>query len=211
MTSEESKLEILRKVEDGTLSVEEGSDLIGILEAAKAASSEPEIIQPPNEPDEPQSKPQQESPGVSGCWKAAWSMILLGGAVMTAFSAYWVYQGYQNAGLGWGFWLSWIPFTIGVFIMIFGWILLESPWLHVRIKTRDAGKLQKIVLSIPLPLKMVSWVFRTFGQYMPPEVREKGVDEMLVEIDRSLKRGEPFQVEVDDKEDGDQVFIYISR
>ena len=79
MTSDESKLEILRKVEDGTLSVEEGSDLIGILEAAKAASSEPEFIQPPNEPDEPKTQP--EAPKVSGCWKAAWSMILLGGAV----------------------------------------------------------------------------------------------------------------------------------
>jgi len=209
MTSDESKLEILRKVEDGTLSVDEGSDLIGILEAAKAASREPEFIQPPIEPEEPKIQP--EAPKVSGCWKAAWSMILLGGAVLTAFSAYWVYQGYQNAGLGWGFWLSWIPFTIGVFVMIFGWILLESPWLHVRIKTRDAGRLQKIVLSIPLPIRMVSWVFKTFGQYMPPEVREKGVEEILEEIDRSLKRGEPFQVEVDDKEDGDQVFVSISR
>ena len=209
MTSEESKLEILRKVEDGTLSPEEGSDLIGILEAAKAVESEPEIIQPPLEPEAPQAP--EATPRVSGCWKAAWSMILLGGAVLTAFSAYWIYQGYQKAGLGWGFWLSWIPFAIGILIMVFGWILMESPWLHVRVKTRDSGKLQKIVISIPLPLRLVSWVFRTFGQYMPPEVKEKGVEEMLLEIDQALKRGEPFQVEVDDKEDGDQVFIYISR
>ncbi len=209
MTSNESKLEILRKVEDGTLSPEEGSDLIGILDAASAATSEPEILQPPIEPDTPESP--QESPKVSGCWKAAWSMILLGGAVLTAFSAYWIYQGYQKAGLGWGFWLSWIPFAIGVLIMVFGWILMESPWLHVRIKTREAGKLQKIVISIPLPLKIVSWVMKTFGQYMPPEVKEKGVEEMLIEVDQALQRGEPFQVEVDDKEDGDQVFIHISR
>lgn len=209
MTSDESKLEILRKVEDGTLSPEEGSDLIGILDAAKAAASEPEIIQPPLEPEAPETPVEAQK--VSGCWKAAWSMILLGGAVLTAFSAYWIYQGYQKAGLGWGFWLSWIPFAIGVLIMVFGWILMESPWLHVRVKTRDAGKLQRIVLSIPLPLRLVSWVFRTFGQYMPPEVKEKGVEEMLLEIDQALKRGEPFQVEVDDKEDGDEVYIHISR
>ena len=209
MTSDESKLEILRKVEDGTLTPEEGSDLIGILDASKETGNEPEIIQPSIEPDAP--APSQESPRVSGCWKAAWSMILLGGAVLTAFSAYWIYQGYQKAGLGWGFWLSWIPFIIGVVIMVFGWILMESPWLHVRVKTREEGRLQKIVISIPLPLKLVSWVFRNFSHYMPPEVREKGVDDMLIEIDQALKRGEPFQVEVDDKEDGDQVYVYISR
>lgn len=95
--------------------------------------------------------------------------------------------------------------------MVFGWILMESPWLHLRIKTRKAGKLQKIVLSIPLPLRLVSWAVKNLGHYMPAEVKGKGVEEMLLEIDQVLKHGEPFQVEVDDKEDGDQVFIYITR
>jgi len=209
MTSDESKLEILRKVEDGTLTPAEGSDLIGILDAASAVDSEPEFMQPPLETGKPETS--EAAPKVSGCWKAAWSMILLGGAVLTAFSAYWIYQGYQKAGLGWGFWLSWIPFAIGVLIMVFGGILMESPWLHLRIKTREAGRLQKIVLSIPLPLRLVSWAVKNFGHYMPAEVKGKDVEEMLLEIDQVLKHGEPFQVEVDDKEDGDQVFIYISR
>lgn len=209
MTSEKSKLEILRKVEDGTLSPEEGSDLIGILDAAKAVGSEPEIIQPPLEADEPE--PPRESPKVSGCWKAPWSLILLGGAVLTAFSAYWVYQGYQKAGLGWGFWLSWIPFAIGVLILVLGWVLMESPWLYVRIKSHEATKRQNIVFSLPLPLRILSWVFRRFGHHMPPEVREKGVEEMLIEVEEALKKGEPFQIEVNDEEDGDQVYITISR
>ena len=138
-------------------------------------------------------------------------MILLGGAVLTAFSAYWIYQGYQKAGLGWGFWLSWIPFIIGLLILIFGWILMESPWLHVRIHTKEEGRFKNIVISMPLPLRIASWVFRTFGQYMPDEVKGKNIEGMLDEIEQSLKRGEPFQVEVDDKEDGEQVYVNISK
>ena len=46
MTSDENRLEILKKVEEGTLSVEEGSDLIGILERAEKAKQAPEVMDP---------------------------------------------------------------------------------------------------------------------------------------------------------------------
>ncbi len=208
MTADESKLEILQRVADGTLSVEEGSDLIGILEGAAAAPEEP-IDHQPSPPDD--TNLDEPMPHVSGCWKAAWSMILVGGAVLTAFSAYWVYQGYQRSGLGWGFWLSWIPFIIGFLIMLLGWTLMESPWLHLRVNSKEHGKTTRINLVIPLPLKLASWVFKNFAQYMPAEVREKGIGEMIEEMETTLKKGQPFQLEVDDEEDGDQVTILITR
>jgi len=34
---------------------------------------------------------------------------------------------------------------------------------------------------------------------------------MLLEIERALKQNEPFQVEVDDQQDGEHVFICMSR
>ncbi len=208
MTSEESKYEILKKVEDGTLSVEEGAELLEILERPKSTDSSQEI----NEPIPPMNHSADVEPTkVSGCWKAAWSMILTGGAVLTAFSAFWIYQGYQKAGLGWGFWLSWIPFIIGLLVTIFGWILMESPWMQIRVRSSENEKSTNINFSMPVPLKLASWVMRTFGQYMPQEVQERGVEEMIDEIERSIDRGEPFQIEVDDKEDGDQVYIHISK
>jgi len=42
MTLEESKLEILKKVESGTLTVEEGADLLAILDGGSVAQPEPE-------------------------------------------------------------------------------------------------------------------------------------------------------------------------
>lgn len=208
MTSDQSRFEILKRVEDGTLTAEEGSDLIGILERGREAASEAEVLEPPKPFD---NEDVSEPPRVSGWWKALWSLILVGGAVLTGFSALWAYRGYERAGLGWGFWLSWIPFAIGVLLMIFGGILLDSPWMHLKIFTSDAGKPQKINIAIPVPLRLISWGIRTFGRHMPADLKEKGLEEMLGEVEEALRRGEPFQVEVDDKEDGDQVYITIAR
>ncbi len=206
MTRDESKVEILKKVESGILSVEEGSDLLGIFDKAEEGSFETgrssKTVE--LEPMEPMEKPQ-----AGGCWKAAWSMILIGGAVLTGFSAYWVFQAYESKGFGWGFFLSWIPLILGVFIMIGGWILMESPWMHVRIHSKDDTKKVHIVFSMPVPLRLARWVFRTFGHYMPQDVREKGVEEMLAAIEESMKAGEPFHVQVDDDKDGSKVDVFI--
>jgi hypothetical protein len=206
MTRDESKIEILKKVESGVLSVEEGSDLLGIFDKAEEESSVPERTTKSLElePMAPMEKIQ-----ASGCWKAAWSMILVGGAVLTGFSAYWVFQAYENKGFGWGFFLSWIPLILGVFLMIGGWILMESPWMHVRIHSKEDNKKVHIVFSMPVPLRLAGWVFKTFGHFMPQEVREKGVEEMLETIEESMKAGEPFHVQVDDDKDGSKVEVFI--
>ncbi|HPS41943.1 MAG TPA: hypothetical protein PK040_05015 [Anaerolineaceae bacterium] len=208
MTKDESKLEILKKVEDGTLSVEEGADLIGILERAAVRAAKQ-----PLEPEEaaPAEPAPAQIPQVSSCWKAAWSMILVGGLVLTGFSIWWMYLGYQKSGPGWGFWLSWIPLLIGLVFLVFGIILMESPWMHLRVHEHGKGKSVNLVMSIPLPLQLAGWVFRTFGSYMPAEVRGMDIGSMVDEIEASLKRGEPFQVEIEDKEDGDQVYVYVTK
>lgn len=208
MTTDENKLEILKKVENGTLSVEEGADLIGILDRAVADRQSAEITDHVSPKD---NEPGVEQPNVSGCWKAAWSMILAGGAILTAFSAYWIYQGYQKAGLSWGFWLSWIPFMLGLLFTILGWIIMESPWLHVRVRSNKASRISNFTISIPLPLRLAKWVIHNFGQYLPQDIKEKGLENLLEEVDQTLQRGEPFQIDVDDSDDESQVSIRVTR
>lgn len=186
MTTDENKLEILRKVEDGTLSIEEGADLIGMLERG---NSEPEPNRQQSEPVPPMDPVGKHE--TSGCWKAAWSMFLVGGAILAGFSAYWIYQGYMTKGLGWGFWLSWIPMLIGVGLMIFGWALMDSPWMHVRIHSEKSGNMGIFVFSMPVPFNMARWVMRNFGQYMPEEVKSQGILNVLDEAETSIKKGEP--------------------
>lgn len=208
MTSDESRLEILKRVGEGILSIDEGSELIGILAGVGTRPAASEGIAPPPVADQ---SAETVSPQVSNWWKAVWSLILVGGAVLTGFSSYWVYQGYQKTGFGLGFWLSWMPFIIGVLIMLLGATLMDSPWLHLRVNARNSTKPHKISITMPLPLKLASWVFKAFGHYMSAEVKDMRIDEMLNEVENTLKRGEPFQVEVNDKEDGDQVYIYITK
>ena len=200
MTTDERKLEILRKVEEGTLSIEEGSELIGMLDRVE--------VQPQ------QSIPETENETTvkreaSGCWKAAWSMILVGGAVLAGFSAYWMYQGYQNKGFGWGFWLSWIPMFIGVVLMIFGWALMESPWMHVNVRSKEQSHTSVIVFSMPVPFNVFRWVMQNFGHFMPEKVQAQDILEMIDQAEASIKRGEPFHVQVDDEKDGSKVDISI--
>ncbi len=206
MTTDEQKLEILRKVENGSLSVEEGAELIGQLEQGEDTQPQPEVLDsmPPIAP--------IQNPAASGCWKAAWSMILVGGAILTGFSAYWIYQGYQRSGFGWGFWLSWIPLVIGVGLMIFGWALMESPWMHVRVESKDEYKTGLYVFSMPVPFNIARWALNNFGQYIKP-TGGMDTDSILILIDQaeeSIRRGEPFRVQVDEEEDGTKVDVFIN-
>jgi hypothetical protein len=208
MTTEENKLEILRKVENGSLTIEEGADLIGMLENAKP---EPEQQSAPGSSyGSLGSRNAAEKHEVSGCWKAAWSMFLVGGAILAGFSAYWIYQGYTNHGFGWGFWLSWIPMVIGIGLMFFGWALMESPWMHVKIHSKDENKDHNFIFSMPVPFNIARWIMQKFGHYMPDEVRSHEVLNVLDQAEASINNGELFQVQVDDEKDGTKVEIYIN-
>jgi len=205
MTTEDKKLEILRKVEDGSLTVEEAAARIADLETAEIhTTQEGGAAVSPSEG----SNPKHET---SGCWKAAWSMILVGGAILSAFSAYWMVQGYQKHAFGWGFWLSWLPMLIGIGLMLFGWALMESPWMHVRVHGMEHHKFNGIyVFSMPVPFNIARWFMRNFGEYMPKEVKAEEVMDILDQAETSIRNGEPFQVQVDSEKDGTKVDIFIN-
>ena len=205
MTIDEKKLEILRKVEDGTLSVEEAAARIADLEMAQAQTTKEEIA---TEASSDGSTPKQET---SGCWKAAWSMILVGGAILSAFSAYWMVQGHQKHPFGWGFWLAWLPMLIGIGLMLFGWALMESPWMHVRVHGMEPHRFNGIyVFSMPVPFNIARWIMRNFGEYMPDEVKAAEVMNILDQAETSIRNGEPFQIQVDSEKDGTKVDIFIN-
>lgn len=209
MTVDESRLEILRRVENGILTVEEGSDLIGILDFSNGRVDREEDDSNPK--GEVYSHDDIATPQVSNWWKALWSLILFGGATLTGFSAYWAYQGFQKAGLGWGFWLSWIPFVLGVGIMVLGAALFDSPWLYLKVVSHDAGKPIKISFAIPLPIQLAAWVFKTFHSRLPASMQEMNLNDLMVEVENTLKRGEPFQIVVDDEKSADEVILLIAR
>ncbi len=209
MTTEETKLEILKKVENGTLTIEEGADLLGIIEKSHEQQEPSTESQKPEILDAQPSKKPKSKPDATGCMKAFLSLVVVIGAILTAFSVYWVYQGYKQAGLGWGFWLSWIPLLIGIFIIILGWALMESPWIHIVVHLKDSGKQADLDVSAPIPFNLAKWAVKSFRNFMPEKYRDIDFAGVIDQAEESVKNGEPYEVQVDEK-DGTKVIININ-
>ncbi len=225
MTLHERRLEILRKVENGQLTTEEGSWLLEKLEAgllaetvveAQPVPAEPippepvaEVIQPAVPPDQPPQLTELEQSRFN-FWQRWWLLPFAIGVVITLLGAYWMYLGYMTAGLGWGFWLSWIPFGLGVLITAAAARSRTARWLHVRVHevTGKHGPPTNINISLPLPISFAAWVLRTFGHWMPEDFRRQHLDEVLVMLDQALSKDAPFHVMVNE-DDGDQVEVFI--
>ena len=226
MTLHEQRLDILRKVESGELSTEDGSRLLEELEMglppgpgeSHPAVQEPvlpapeiEIISLPAAPQADQA-PQLTDLEASrfNFWQKWWLLPFSIGVVLTLLGAYWMYLGYVSAGLGWGFWLSWIPFGLGVLITAAAARSRTARWLHVRVHEGGGkdGRPHNINISFPLPISFGAWVLRTFGRWMPNDFQKQHMDEVLGMLDQALTKDTPLHVMVNE-EDGDQVEVFI--
>ena len=98
-----------------------------------------------------------------GGWRSLWLLLFLFGLLITLFAATWIYQGFIYAGLSWGFWLSFIPFGLGVLLMWAGWEMRMARWLHVRIRQEPGKRPETISFGIPLPIGLTRWAVKRFG------------------------------------------------
>ena len=139
--------------------------------------------------------------------KRWWVFPFAIGLVITTLGALWMFAGYSRSGFGWGFWLSWIPFIIGIFVLSLSFQSSRSVWLHVRIKQKRGESPPRISISLPLPLSLTQWLINTFGHKIP------GLDDLpLGDISELLDRispEEPFYVHVNDKDNGEMVEVFI--
>jgi hypothetical protein len=229
MTLYDRRLEILRKVERGELSTEDGSRLLGELEMGLLPEAEPlpavPVPTPPAALPEPgvevipSSAPatSDQSPQLSDLeasrfnfWQRWWLLPFAIGVILLLLGAYWMYLGYLSAGLGWGFWLSWVPFGLGVIITAVAARSRTARWLHVRIHESGSkhDRPRNINISFPLPISFGAWVLRTFGRWMPNDFQQQHLDEVLATLDTALTRDAPMHVMVNE-DDGDQVEVFI--
>ncbi len=210
MTIREERMRILRQVSEGELTLEEANERLQLLEEAEALQMTETPVAEALAPADvatvqaPQTDLNAFEEQRLARWKRWAAVPFWVSVVIAAMGAYWMYQGWQAAdGVGWGFVLAWIPFLMGVVGMFLFW---GARWLHVRVRQKN-GK--TISISMPLPLRAGVWAMSTFGHYMPQNVREQHLDEMLGSVDQAIKKDEPIHIFVDDEEDGDQVEVYI--
>ncbi len=230
MTLNEQRLEILRKVERGELSTEDGSRLLEELEMGllPSVSSDPlpavqeftlpaasvpyvEVIPPPV-PAAADQGPQLTDLEASrfNFWQKWWLLPFGIGVILLLLGAYWMFLGFMSAGLGWGFWLSWVPFGLGVLITAVAARSRTARWLHLRVHEFGSkhDHPHNINISFPLPISFGAWVLRTFGRWMPDDFQQQHMDEVLATLDKALTKDAPMHVMVNE-DDGDQVEVFI--
>jgi hypothetical protein len=194
MTTEENKLQILKKVEDGTLSIEEGADLLSMFDRVDEVHSSSGVSSRAEVMDTPLEAPPTEVPAG---WKALWSMLIWLGVAFMGGSGYWLVSSYQRSGMRWGFWFAFLFLALSTALVYFGWKLVSGRWLAVRVRSIENGTEKRFKFCAPFPIHLGLWAFTTFGEYIPAAVKEKGYESILRDLDQSLQENEIFVIDLD--------------
>ena len=200
MSTEHARLRILEHIEAGQLSPAEG---IRQLQALGAAADLPPAA------DKPEAPASQRAPNLAH-WRRWWVLPFAVGLALTMFSSgllFWALRAADFRLSGW-FFLALAPFTVSVAVLALAAASRSARWLHLRVDTGRAEWPRQIAISLPLPLGLTVWALRTFGHRLP-QLRQTGVDEVLLALGETTSPQTPFYVEVDQGRDGEKVQVYI--
>jgi hypothetical protein len=196
---EEERLGILRMLETGQIGAEEAASLLAALKPEEPV--QPEIAEAVPLPRE------DRLPSSEARWARFWVYPLMVGAGVLAVGALVAVLVYAtSAARGWLV-CGWLPMILGLGVMLLAWWTRRATWLHLRISEGDSGR-RRIALSLPLPLAFTAWVLRV-AQPFVPQLKETGVDELIIALRDSARRDEPMSIDVQDDEGGERIQIYI--
>jgi len=196
-------MKILKRIEAGELSAQDGVRLLNELAQAQTSEPEPQVIQPePFAAESASASPLQVPRGFSRFWLyPLWAGV--GTLVLGAILLYAVYG--TRAGWGWAL-CGWPLFALGVLVTVMAWWLRTARWVHVRVRGKDAAR---VSVSLPLPIKPTAWVIKIVKPFVP-QFKDTGVDEAILGLADALKEGtEPLYVDVNDDDSGEHVQVYI--
>lgn len=190
MQSSEERTTILRMLADGKIDSDQAARLLTALGIA----------------DEPEAESRAAPATNVGQWRWTWVPVAgVGGALMlVALSGI-------GGGIGSLLLLACVQMpllAIGASVLALAFVMRSSPWVRIRVDTGRIDRPRKISLTAPLPLNVLAWFLRTFGNVIPGLSRFYGVDELIVALDGSIKNGEPLVIDVDEG-DGERVQVHI--
>lgn len=201
-----ARLEVLRMVEQGTLSVEEGERLLTALNRQAGPSDRP---QPPADPrptaDESAAggEPDRVESGPPLWWQRVWIYPLVGGAVLLAAMGY-----LTNRVVERGTDLGWLACTVplmglGGLVAFLAWWSSQSRWLRLRV----SGPENQIRLTLPLPIHPAAWLVRLARPWVP-QFRDTALDELILSLSEVDDTEGILVVEVDEGE-GESVQVFL--
>jgi hypothetical protein len=208
--SERSK--ILKMVEDGKITPEEGLRLMNVLGEAPLDDGDEPAPASRQEPPSPQpdvqsaSEPDPDLAKTVATARSLWMIPLWIGVVITTFGGWIMYENVHSSAIGvWFFCLGFPIFFLGVLIILLGLGSRTACWLFVSVKQEPGNFPRRIMIGFPLPLNLASWFMRNFGHKIKG-LRNIPVDQILVAVGNSE---EPLIVNVDEGEEGEKVQVFI--
>ncbi len=202
--ADDERQQVLKMIEDGKISAEQGLTLIQALEENAPDGDEPtpEVVTSTVDP-----KVEAEFTHKIDRLRKLWTIPMWVGVIVTVLAAYWMYTSFQAGGLGFWLFVALVVFFLGVGILAFAFGSRTSKWLSVDIKQKPGESPQRIAFSVPLPLGLVHWGMPIFGNHIPNDDR-RHTDDILHAVFESTSSTAPVFIDVHD-EDGEHVQIYI--
>jgi len=217
MTDSERQ-QILKMIEDGKISAEQGLVLMQAL-AEQEPEDAPAVPELPGAETAPQAvdvlppgATLQSEPGSDpefdrklNRFRSLWTIPLWLGVALTVSGAYWMYTALQAAGFGFGFFFAWLPFLLGVLLTALAFSSRNSRWIYINVRQSPGQSPQQIVLAFPLSL--VSWILQ-FTKHSIPDAERGASNEVMNAIFESTRSNGPLMVDVQE-DDGEHVQVYI--
>ncbi len=204
MTDSE-RAQILRMIDEGKITAEEGLKLMQALaldEEAEAAPYFPTAEAGGEAAPEPDPVVERLKRKV----RSFYVIPLFSGVVITILLAWLMYQAVEKGSLGFAFYCLMFPlFLFGIGLVGLGASSQKSSWVYVDIQQKPGEHPGRIMLGFPL--EIVRWLAGTFKGFVPGQERDK-VELVLNAINTTTSQ-EPLVVQVDEGEDGDKVNVYI--
>lgn len=213
MTPSKERLEILEMIQNGAISSEEGLKLIEALTDSQEAE-DAEYLRAKEELESSSSAEEiiiSSAPAYDeefGKWKSWWILPFWIGVAITVLGGSLMYQAWFKNGIGFGFIAAWIPFLIGVGLLVLGWNSRTGPWLHLRVQQQPGEKPERIAFSFPIPVRFLAWCLRTFGSFVK-NADLAGADQIILALGDYSQGDAPLSIDVDDGDNGEKVKIYI--
>lgn len=211
---EKTERKILDMVEQGQITADEGLRLMNAMNAGSASqrpqadSFDGDVAFVPEYPSEGRTSniPAEEMARMKQLKR--WWLLPFGiGLVILLLGAVWMYMGYSNAGFGFGFWLAWLPFLLGIAIVAVSFNARKGVWLHLKVTQAPGEWPQHIRISLPMPLNLAKWFFSTFGDRVVG-LKDQSIGDFPTILE-TLSPEEPFYVHVNDDQHGEEVEIFI--
>ncbi len=221
MTDQE-RSQVLKMIENGKITPEEGLHLLQTLEqnpaedeirAAKAEAGSSSAREAAAERPEGAKKSGLETDPriarIKDIVRRLWLVPLAIGIGLTVLGGWSMYANMHTAYIsGWFYCLGLPVLLLGVAIIAAAAGTRKARWLFVDVHQKPGERPQRIFLGFPLPLKFTAWFLRRVGHRIP-DLKKTNVDEVIEVIETGFTGEEPLIVNVDEGGEGERVQVYI--